>query len=64
MTIRLFQPSGMGAPRCDYQPGRLRCVRRSHPEHPNAHVRVAPRLVHLAVHRNPEHTTDLLPVAS
>lgn len=26
--------------RCDYQPGVLRCVRRPHPEHPDAHVRV------------------------
>ena len=28
-------------PRCDHAEGGLPCVRRPHPEHPNAHVRVA-----------------------
>lgn len=27
--------------RCDHRAGGLRCVRRPHPEHPGAHVRVA-----------------------
>ncbi|SDE26550.1 hypothetical protein [Auraticoccus monumenti] len=30
-----------GDDRCDHRSGRLRCVRRRHPEHPDAHVRVA-----------------------
>ena len=29
------------AERCDHAEGGLPCVRRPHPEHPNAHVRVA-----------------------
>jgi len=29
------------ADRCDYQPGRLRCIRPHHPDQPNAHVRVS-----------------------
>ncbi len=35
---------GVAAPeeaRCDHAEGGLPCVRRPHPEHPNAHVRVA-----------------------
>ena len=28
-------------PRCDYMPGRMRCVRAPHPDHPTAHIRIA-----------------------
>ena len=36
--------AGPGEERCGYQPGRLRCVRRPHPESPDAHVRVSAEL--------------------
>lgn len=36
--------AGPGEERCGYQPGQLRCVRRPHPEAPDAHVRVSAEL--------------------
>lgn len=44
MNSKHLQAIGVARPgedRCDYQPGAMRCVRRPHPDNPNAHVRFA-----------------------